>query len=123
MESEAAKRLCAAVRGLGRKRRNEPVPSALRRQLVRYARARRRAGGGWWTIGRELGVGGTTLQRWCAPAVRAGMRPVRVASVARRGRQAVAERTDRVVVVTATGHRVEGLGVGEAVLLLRALGG
>jgi len=123
MGSERAKRLRAAVRELGRRRRNDPVPLALRRELVRYAQARRRAGAGWWTIGRELGLSGSTLARWCAKPGRAVLRPVRVmrGAAVEMGKS---DRSDRrlVVVVTAAGHRVEGLAVDDAALLLRVLG-
>jgi hypothetical protein len=122
MKSEGAERLRAAVRALGRRRRNDPVPLALRRKLVRYAQARRRAGVGWWTIGRELGVSGSTLRRWWAKPGRAVLRPVRVTRGGATPKPAN-ERWERgLVVVTAAGHRVEGLAVGEATLLLRALG-
>jgi hypothetical protein len=122
MGSEGAKRLRAAVRALGSRRRNDPVPLALRREPVRYAQARRRAGAGWWTIGRELGVSGSTLQRWCAKPGRAMLRPVRVVrgATVRKGKS---DRSDRrLVVVTAAGHRVEGLVADDAALLLRGLG-
>ncbi|MCK9988867.1 MAG: hypothetical protein AzoDbin1_05339, partial [Azoarcus sp.] len=69
--------LRAAVLALGRKRRNDRVPAGLRERLVRHAQARRRAGWGWGAIARELGVAGSTLQRWCAPD-RGSMRRVRV---------------------------------------------
>lgn len=120
MENTAGSRLRNAVRGLARKRRNDAVPRALRARLASHAQSRRRAGAGWWTMGRELGVSGSTLQRWCAKAPRPALRPVRVARVAARER--VVERSERgLVVVTAAGHRVEGLDVDEAAALLRAL--
>jgi hypothetical protein len=120
MEDAVGSRLRNAVRGLGRKRRNDAVPRGLRARLVSYAQARRRAGAGWGRIARELGVSGSTLQRWCATPARPALRPVRVAGVAARGR--APERSERgLVVVTAAGHRVEGLGVGEVASLLRAL--
>ena len=121
MEDAAGSRLRDAVRALGRRRRNDPVPRALRARLASHAQARRRAGAGWGRIGRELGVSGSTLQRWCAKPPRPALRPVRVARGAARGKEA--ERSERgLVVVTAAGHRVEGLDVGEAAALLRALG-
>lgn len=82
MEDAVGSRLRNAVRGLGRKRRNDAVPRGLRARLVSYAQARRRAGAGWGRIARELGVSGSTLQRWCATPARPALRPVRVAGVA-----------------------------------------
>jgi hypothetical protein len=63
------------------------------------------------------------LQRWCAKPPRPALRPVRVAATARRRPEELANGPGRVVVVTAAGHRVEGLEVSEAAALLRALGG
>lgn len=119
MENTAGSRLRDAVRTLGRKRRNDPVPLVLRRRLVSYAHARRGEGRGWGTIAGELGVAGSTLQRWCATPPRPALRPVRVAASARS--EEIASRAG-LVVVTAAGHRIEGLDVGGAAALLRALG-
>jgi hypothetical protein len=120
MEEASGSRLRNAVRALGRKRRNDPVPRALRARLASYAQARRRAGAGGGRIGRELGVSGSTLQRWCAMPPQPALRPVRVAGVvARKPARECSERG--LVVVTAAGHRVEGLALADAALLLRAL--
>ncbi len=121
MREMGARRLREAVQVLGRRRRNDPIPLGLRRELVAYARVRRRSGSGWGRIARELGVAGSTLQRWCT-AVRGGaeLRPVQVARSVERQRPAP---QSALVVVTAAGHRVEGLSALEAAALLRALAG
>lgn len=121
---EAARRLRKAVVRLGRTRRNEVVPRSLRRELVGYAVTQRRAGRAWRSIAAELGVSGSSLQRWStvtrdeAPAMRRVA--LREAAV-KTARLAAGPR--RLVLVTAGGHRLEGLGVEEALTLLRALGG
>jgi hypothetical protein len=124
MEGKAG-RLRKAVQGLGRTRRNEAVPRSLRRELVGYAVAQRRAGRAWRSIAAELGVSGSSLQRWSAsePGEAPAMRRVALRQGAAPRAPGRGEGSGRLVLVTAGGQRVEGLAVAEALTLLRALGG
>ena len=121
---QTARRLRKAVARLGRTRRNETVPPKLRRELVGYAVVERRAGRSWRSIAAELGVSGSSLQRWSAPVSgeapamrRVALRKAAVKTVR------LTEGARSLVLVTAGGQRLEGLAVEEALTLLRALGG
>ncbi len=113
-----ARRLRKAMERLGRKRRNERVPRALRVELVGSARMQRRAGRSWRSIAEALGVSSSGLQRWCAAPQPPGatLRRVRLRVEARS-----CALSQSLVLVTASGHRVEGLAVADAVVLMRAL--
>jgi hypothetical protein len=116
----SAERLRAAVVALGRTRRNQPIPPALRAELMASARAARARGVGWGEIARGLGVSMTGLKRWFAepPAAKSAalvLRRVRVAT------PPAAERRAALCVVSPQGYRVEGLDVAAAAALLRAL--
>jgi len=121
---ETARRLRKAVAGLGRTRRNETVPPKLRGELVGYALVERRAGRSWRSIAAELGVSGSSLQRW-SPATRGEAPAMRRVALREGAVKTVrfSEGPRSLVLVTAGGHRLEGLAVEEALTLLRALGG
>lgn len=116
-----ARRLRQAVTGLRRKRRNEAVPRALRAALVREALRQRRAGRSWDAVAGALGVSSSGLQRWCAGAVATRGRVTLLRRVRVRPMRASAAPPGGLVLVTAAGHRVEGLGVADAVALVRGL--
>jgi hypothetical protein len=116
---ETTRRLRRAVAGLRRKRRNEAVPRVLRAALVREAAGQRRAGRSWESIAQALGVSSSGLQRWCSTTAPASGRVARLRPVRVRAMQAGA--AGGLVLVTASGHRVEGLGVADAAALVRAL--
>jgi len=114
------RRLREAIAGLGR-HRTQPLPQELHAEVERYA-ALRRAGASWRTIAGSVGVSTSALQRAGAreqsPAIRAGLRRVRV----RREwvpSQAVASAT--LVLISPAGFRIEGLGVSQALEMLREL--
>jgi hypothetical protein len=118
---EVGRRLREAIAGLGR-HRTQPLPQELHAEVERYAALRRRAGASWRTIAGSVGVSASALQRWGArersSAVRAGLRRVRV----RREwvpSQTVASAT--LVLISPSGFRVEGLGVAQALEMLREL--
>jgi len=118
---EVGRRLREAIAGLGR-HRTQPLPQELHAEVERYAALRRRAGASWRTIAGSVGVSASALQRWGArersPAARAGLRRVRV----RREwvpSQTVASAT--LVLISPAGFRVEGLGVAQALEMLREL--
>ena len=115
------RRLREAIAGLGR-HRTQPLPQALHAEVERYAALRRRAGASWRTIAESVGVSASSLQRWGArersSAVRAGLRRVRVRREEAAG-QAIASAT--LVLISPAGFRLEGLGVAQALELLREL--
>ena len=96
-----------------RGKRYEP---ALKGRVIEFARSRRDQGESWVQIADEIGIAFETLRRWCVavePSASRAMVPVEV----------VAEPRDRTVsIVSAGGHRIEGLTLQEAVAVLRALG-
>ena len=94
-------------RGRGRR-----VPAALKERATTYARRRREGGASFAELAKETGLSQETLRRWCLKTPRTALVPVRVVSDAACG---------SVVVVSPNGYRLEGLDVGEAVAVLRAL--
>jgi transposase-like protein len=96
----------------GRGRRYSPD---LKARIIEFAQSRRGEGASWAEIAGEIGIGFETLAGWCMaaePKTRA-MVPVRV----------VPDRDEVTVsVVSAGGHRIEGLTLPEAIAVLRALG-
>jgi transposase-like protein len=89
----------------------------LKARIVEVARAQRAQGASWEKLSKQLGVSLESVRRWCAMA--STKRPVRMQRV-----RVVAERSTArgVSVISAGGHRIEGLTVQEAVTVLRALG-
>ena len=98
----------------GRSRR---YSSALKARILDVLQARRAQGASWAQLAEQVGVSLETLRRWSATTSTKGaarMRRVRV----------VAERpaSSGVSLVSASGHRVDGLTLEQIVTLLRALG-
>ena len=99
--------------------RGKRYPAGLRGRVVAWARQRRSAGASWEEVKRELGQRGDTIRRWCrmvdAPLPRTrALVPVRIVPQY--------NSTRLVTVVSARGHRVEGLTIAEAAQLLGELG-
>jgi hypothetical protein len=96
--------------------RGKRYSPALKTRIIEFAQSRRSEGASWVEIAGDIGVGLETLRRWCmaaAPKPSRSMVPVRV----------VADRAERTVsIVSAGGHRIEGLTLHEAVAVVRALG-
>jgi hypothetical protein len=110
-----------AVGRLGRKRRNERIPTALRVRATRVIDEQRAAGSTWQSIAEAVGLSVNTVKRWGTRELRRGaadriLVPVRVRE------EPTGERRAGLTLVTAGGFRVEGLGVAEAAELLRELG-
>jgi hypothetical protein len=96
---------------------HHPAPGKLyapdtQARVVEFARARRAEGASWQEIAGELGMRFDTIRRWCSR--RSMMRAVEVV--------AEAPRVGGVAVVSASGYRLEGLTLDEAIAALRALG-
>jgi hypothetical protein len=109
MESEVGKlRSVLARRESGRGRRYSPV---LRRQISLVGSQLRDEGKSWSEIGAELGMRGESVRRLCDDAA-PGFAPVEVVN------DVVAH---RLVLVTPSGFRIEGLDAGGAVMLIRRL--
>jgi transposase len=93
------------------------VPRDVREEVCRYAARRRDEGAPWAVIARETGVDVRKLQRWQSRARRASavpvLRPVEVLPAP--------DPAPALTVVAPSGARVEGLGLEQAVQLLRLL--
>jgi len=96
-------------------------PEALRALAVQVALGAVGQGQRLSTVARELGVGVGTLQRWveAVPRESGSLRAVEVVSDDAGAREQNAP--DGLVLVTAAGHRVEGLALAEVALLLESL--
>jgi hypothetical protein len=109
----------------GRPGRGARYPEALRAEAVALARAAVEAGGSLGSVAGELGIGAVALSRWMEdPPPVTEWRPVEVVE----GLEPTAEsRVEAcpphgLVLITSRGHRLEGLSLEEAALLLEALG-
>jgi hypothetical protein len=113
----SAVRAREAMRSLGRRGLRERVPDAVRREVMGYVEEARRAGRPWSEITATLRLSKSVLTRWRqrAGSPEPALRRVRVVPP-------VAPSPRAVAVLTAAGHRVEGLSLAEAVALVRALG-
>lgn len=117
---ELGDRAREAMKRLGERGRTTRIPDDVREAVLVYAKRERSRGVGWAEIAKEVGVSGSVLIRWTKGRRRHSGRsrgrlvPVRLltATPARGG----------VVLIAPSGHRIEGLSVGEAVEILRALG-
>lgn len=96
--------------------RSARYSDALREEAVLYYRDRRASGATKVSIANDLGLAQMTLARW-AESAGGHIKPVRVVTDV----VAEIENGAPVVVVTPSGHRVEGLTVSMAAELLRAL--
>ena len=88
-----------------------------RREAVSVARERLEQGGFLADVARELAVPIGSLRRWLARDPRPPFRPVDIVD----DRAAHAIGRPGLVILTAGGHRLEGLDVASAVAVLRAL--
>jgi len=123
-----------AVRGLGARGKTTRIPDGVRAAVLAYVCEARAEGEGWAGIAEQVGLSATALQRWSR--ARRGRAP-------QRERQEPKEEPTRLLPVcvsselvleavvggtgtgltlsTPHGERLEGLGLAEAVELLRAL--
>jgi hypothetical protein len=106
-------------RELGRIERGRGVwyPNPLRERIAAWARRRRAEGATLRELADESGVCAESLRRWTALKTAAPtLVPIEV----------VADRTDEqprgLRMITAAGHRIEGLTIADTIMLVRGLG-
>jgi hypothetical protein len=119
---ETASRLRAAIAALGRTKRNTPVPSLLRAEVMAYVAEQRRQGVHWASLAKAVGLSASGLKRWSdgtAPREAATPRLRRVRVCAERA--AAPASGGRLALVMREGHRLEGLSREDAVAIVRAL--
>jgi hypothetical protein len=109
----------AAVQSLGRRGLRQRIPDAVRDEVLRYVERARSERRPWAEITATVGLSKSALTRWrrrrdTSPP--RSLRRVRVVAA-----PAAAARRE-IAVVTAGGHRVEGLSVVEALEVVRGLG-
>ena len=117
---ERVRRFRSLVREKMGERRGRGVryPEALRVEAVACAREGLASGVSLREVASRLGIGMPTLSRWLEQG-RVGLREVEVLEPVLPAGRAVGA---GVVLVTASGHRVEGLELAQVAELLRALG-
>ena len=105
-----------AVQALGKRGKTARVPDEVRIVVLEYAGEARAAGQSWKQVSESVGLSTSLLQRWNRRGQsRATLKPVVIAEAL-----SSAERVD-LVLVTANGERLEGLGIEDAVRILREL--
>lgn len=115
MKSEKrAERLRQEIAQSGRRSR-QPFAVTLRRKLVAYAQQRKQEGATYAVIGGELGIVWTTIAEWV------GRGPKKATAFRRIEVRAAMPTPNALVVVHASGTRVEGLDVAGIAELLRRL--
>jgi hypothetical protein len=124
-EIDPGRRLAAEI--AGRRTPSSPLAEHVRREAIAYTRRRLTEGASQSTVARELAVTAMTVSRWLSttPMPKTALRQRQKARTELRRVRVVEDRVpsrSAVVVTTAHGLRVEGLGVDEVIALLRALG-
>lgn len=125
MNESLEHRAIAAVRSLGKRGPTTRIPPEVRQIILSYAEAARRSGRGWRDIAGVVGVSAAALHNWRSSGASAGPRSAHPAK--RRLLTPVVLRDDAdksvssLTLVTASGHRIEGLDVARAAELVRLL--
>ena len=119
-ESEA-ERIREAIAGLGPRGRTQRLPAAIRRRVLMLIERGRQAGARWHELAVAVNVSVATLHRWQATASGGHPEAVVVPVTVQAAPPLARPPGSALVLVTASGHRLEGLHVTEAVLVLRAL--
>lgn len=100
------------------------IPDSVRRRVVDYVLAERQRGQSWAELGKALGLSTTTLQRWshnhALDQKNNALLPVTVIGTGEPLRNSAQD--GKLVAVGASGVRIEGLDLNQAIELLRALG-
>ncbi len=107
-----------ALRSLGDRGRTTRIPEEIRALVLAYADEGRAGGENWATIGENVGLSVTVLQRWrrqSGEQREVKLRPVVVCE------ESLAGPAAGLSLVTPHGERLEGLGVEDAIRLVRAL--
>jgi len=123
MEDKLEHRAIAAVRSLGKRGPTTRIPPEVRQIVLSYADAARRSGRAWHDIAGVVGVSAAALHNWRSetgePHVRQHRARRLLAPVV--VRDDAADRSCTLTLVTAAGHRIEGLDVARAAELVRRL--
>ena len=110
-----------AVSGLGRRGRTQRIPPAVRERVVAYARVARARGVSWRRIANCVGLSTAGVQRFAQARPtrpQASLVPVVVQASPEEGLAAAAGLS----LLTPSGHRLEGLSLEQALVLVQALG-
>lgn len=93
--------------------------TALRRRIAALTRRRRAGGASWRKISDDVGISVESLRRWASTEISVAPAPalVPIEVVAD-----TSERADGVRIVTAAGHRIEGLTIADVIAVVRVLG-
>jgi hypothetical protein len=105
----------------GQPGRGARYPATLRAEAVAVGRRGMEGGASLSCVAGGLGIGRVTLSRWLESPVAADWRPVEVVSEPPVAAAAVTV-SEGLVWITPRGHRLEGLSVTDAAVLLAALG-
>ncbi|HXQ22474.1 MAG TPA: hypothetical protein VN812_12430 [Candidatus Acidoferrales bacterium] len=97
------------------------MPEAIRRRVLTVVERGRQAGVSWHQLAAGVNLAVSTLHRWQATASGRHREPVVVPVTIQAAPSAPRPPVSALVLVTASGHRLEGLQVAEAVTVLRAL--
>lgn len=108
----------------GRVSRGARYPGELRAEAVSVARAAMERGVSLGSVAAELGVGVGTLGRWLEDSPAREWRAVEVVEEPEPAAERSVEASSRpgLVLITSRGHRLEGLSLEQAGILLEALG-
>lgn len=108
----------------GRASRGARYPEALRAEAVELARRAIAAGERLGAVAAALGVGSVTLSGWLEAPPSTEWRAVEVIEERKAAAELAREEASQrgLVLITSRGHRLEGLSLEEAALLLEALG-
>lgn len=105
-----------AVESLGSRGKTTRIPDEVRIVVLGYAGEARAEGRSWRQVSETVGLSTSLLQRWNRVGKRRGrLKPVVIAD------PRPSAETVGLVLATARGERLEGLGVEEAIRILRGL--
>jgi transposase len=105
-----------AVQALGKRGKTTRIPDEVRSVVLAYAVEARSAGQTWGEIGEAVGLSETVLQRWNRAGARKGkLKPVVITPTSSSALSC------RIILTTTGGERLEGLGVEDAIRVLRGL--
>jgi len=116
---DLAKQARVAIEQMGGRGRTTRIPEEVREAVMAYVEQARSAKVSWDEIAATVGLSKTVLARWQRATRRPGANgrlvPVTV------GHDHVGEANGTLVLATPSGYRLEGLSIGNAVEILRAI--